>query len=366
MPNYTGRRKKLLKSMKSAQLPALLVTDFSNVTWLTGFTGDDSYLLLTPTEGVIISDPRYGEQLANECPDVRHSIRPPGTNMLDATAKVVHSAKCRTLGIEADSLTVGLFEQLKSKLSQVTLQATSALVEALRVIKDADEIAETRQAVWYAEKAFAAIRTSLRADQTEMEVAHAIENTIRQFGGAGCSFPPIVAVGSHAALPHFRGSDRKIGAAPFVLIDWGATAVHYKSDLTRVLATAKIPPKLERIYGVVLKAQTAAIAAIRPGVLGCEVDAVARKVIAKAGFGKAFGHGLGHGLGLHIHEAPRLNSTSRTELKPGMIVTVEPGIYLPNFGGVRIEDDVLVTRSGHEVLTSVPKALEDSYVDLAP
>jgi Xaa-Pro aminopeptidase len=171
-----------------------------------------------------------------------------------------------------------------------------------------------------------------------------------------------VAVGPRAALPHATPTDRQIGSSDFVLIDWGADGGLYKSDLTRVLVTGRISPKLERIYRVVLKAQHKAIAGIRPGVAAEDVDRLAREVISQAGFGRYFGHGLGHGLGLDVHEAPRLGAKSRVVLKPGMVVTVEPGIYLPGWGGVRIEDDVLVTRTGHDVLTSVPKELEEAIV----
>jgi Xaa-Pro aminopeptidase len=236
---------------------------------------------------------------------------------------------------------------------------TAGLIEQLREVKDKHEIAEIREAARYAEQAFAVLRATLRPNRTEKEVADDLEHQIRLFGGKGTSFPSIIAVGARAALPHARPTDKTIGADDFVLVDWGATARHYKSDLTRVLVTGRISPKLERIYGVVLEAQEQAIAAIRPGVTGREVDAVARKVITDAGFGKQFGHGLGHGIGLDIHEAPRLNSANDKPLKPGMVVTVEPGIYLPGWGGVRIEDDILVTKSGHEVLTSVPKQLNE-------
>ena len=185
---------------------------------------------------------------------------------------------------------------------------------------------------------------------------------MRLFGAKQSAFPTIVAVGPRAALPHATPTGRRVGASDFVLIDWGADEGLYKSDLTRVLVTGRISPKLERIYRVVLRAQLKAIAAIRPGVVAADVDGIARAVIGEAGFGRYFGHGLGHGLGLQVHEAPRLAASSRTVLKPGMVVTVEPGIYLPGWGGVRIEDDVLVTRAGHEVLTSVPKQLEDAVV----
>ena len=185
---------------------------------------------------------------------------------------------------------------------------------------------------------------------------------MRLFGAAGCSFPTIVAAGPRGALPHARATGSPIGGHAAVLIDWGASGRLYKSDLTRVLVTGKISPKLQRLYGLVLNAQEQAIAAIRPGALTCDVDQVARQIIAEAGFARAFGHGLGHGIGLEIHEGPRLAANTTVVLKAGMVVTVEPGIYLPGWGGIRIEDDVLVTRTGHEVLTRVPKRWEETMV----
>jgi Xaa-Pro aminopeptidase len=190
-------------------------------------------------------------------------------------------------------------------------------------------------------------------------VADNLEHQMRLFGAKGASFPSIIAVGPRAALPHARPTNKRIGEADFVLIDWGADCL-YKSDLTRVLVTGKIPPKLERIYGVVLNAQLRGIEAIGPGVACQDVDTAARKVIEDAGFGKHFGHGLGHGIGLDIHEGPRLGQGQKQILQPGMVVTVEPGIYFPGWGGVRIEDDVLVTKTGHEVLTRVPKQWSDA------
>jgi Xaa-Pro aminopeptidase len=260
-------------------------------------------------------------------------------------------------------MTLGEYEALHERLKSVNLVSTKGLVEQLREIKDKHEVGETRAAIQQAEQAFAVIRASLRHQRTEREVAHEIENQIRLFGGIGCSFPPIVAVGPRSALPHARPTSQRIGECDFTLFDWGArSAGGYMSDLTRVLVTGKISPKLERIYGLVLKAQLSAIAAIRPGATMKDVDAVARNLIAKAGHEKQFGHGLGHGLGLAIHEGPRLAKNEDRELKAGMIVTVEPGIYVPGWGGVRIEDDVLVTRDGHEVLTSVRKELADCLV----
>ncbi|NLF09624.1 MAG: aminopeptidase P family protein [Pirellulaceae bacterium] len=360
--DFQARRDRLRKSFKKAGVEALLVTDFTNVTYLTGFTGDDSYLLVRRDGETILSDPRYTTQLEEECTGVDLDIRAPGVPMLKSVTKNIAAAKVGRLGIEADSMTVGLRNQIAEKSPKVELLPTSGLVEELRLIKDGDEIERLRRAVWQAEKAFGVLRSTLRPEKTEKQVADDLEYQFRLFGGKNASFPSIVAVGPRAALPHATPGESRIGDDDFVLIDWGANDGLYCSDLTRMLVTGKISPKFERIYNTVLEAQMRAIEAVKPGAIAHDVDNVARAHIAKAGFGKRFRHGLGHGLGMLVHEAPRLAVNNQTVLKPGMVVTVEPGIYLPGWGGVRIEDDVLVTRNGHEVLTSVSKRLEDTVV----
>jgi Xaa-Pro aminopeptidase len=359
MDRYAARRDRLRKQLRKSELDTLIVTSYPNVTYLTGFTGDDSYLLLTAKDEVLISDPRYTTQLEEECPGLRLQIRPTGESMLAGVVKAVKRAKISQLAVEGDSMTIGFCGKLGEKIEKVDIVVTHGQVERLRMCKDKEEVDEIRFAVAAAEKAFAVVRAGLRPEQTEKEVGDALEHQMRLFGAKGASFPPIVAVGDRAALPHYRPGNRRIGDAGFVLIDWGAQGRLYMSDLTRVVATAKIPPKLERVYGIVLKAQERAIEAIRPGRTCEEIDAVARRIIENAGFGRQFGHGLGHGIGLQIHEAPRFAKAQKVKLEPGMVMTVEPGIYLPGFGGVRIEDDVLVTRSGFEVLTSVPKQWSD-------
>jgi Xaa-Pro aminopeptidase len=359
MSSFESRRKKLRALVRSAEADALLVTNFKNVTYLTGFTGDDSYLLVTLDGEVLVSDPRYTTQLEEECPGLELEIREPGVTMLEGVTKVVKAAKLERLGIEASSATVAFQQSVAKAMPNAAIVATQNLVEQLRIEKDKDEIDATRLACAQARRTFDAVRASLTPDMTELDVAAELEYRARKFGAKALSFPPIVAVGSRAALPHARPTARRLSESDFTLIDWGVNSGLYMSDLTRIIVTGKISPKLRKIYGVVLKAQLAAIDAIRPGLTGEQVDSVARRIITRAGFGKAFGHGLGHGTGLDIHEAPRLAVGQKTKLRPGMIVTVEPGIYVPGWGGVRIEDDVLVTRTGHEVLSDVPKQLED-------
>jgi Xaa-Pro aminopeptidase len=356
---FATRRDKLRHALKKPGVDSLLVTDFTNVTYLTGFTGDDSYLLAHPWGEVVVSDARYSTQLEEECPGLDLHIRRPGVSMVKALTKVLKASGIGRLGVEADSMTLSLRDEIAAAVPKLELVSTTGIVEQFREIKDRDEVRAIRQAVGYAQQALEIVRTGLRPEKTEKQVATELETAMRNLGAKGSSFPSIVAVGPRAALPHARPTDRQIGSSDLVLIDWGADGGLYKSDLTRVLVTARISPKLQRVYGVVLKAQLRAIAAIRPRAEAWAIDRRAREVIHQAGFGRYFGHGLGHGLGLQVHEAPRLAANSKVVLKPGMVVTVEPGIYLPGWGGVRIEDDVLVTPAGHEVLTNVGKRLED-------
>jgi len=362
MNRFAKRRNKIRRLLAKHRVDAFLVTNFTNVGYLTGFTGDDSYLVVGQDADTVMSDERYTTQLEEECPDLQLSIRGPGQKMIPCLDRLFQRIGAKRVAFESDSMTVAMHKTLGEALKRCELVPCPDWVESLRKIKDRDEIERTRRACEQARRAFEVVRAAITLDMTELEVAAELEYQARRFGGRSLSFPPIVAVGPRAALPHATPTSRKIGESDFTLIDWGVNEGLYVSDLTRMVVTGKISPKFRKVYGVVLKAQLAAIEAIRPGVACEDVDRVARRIITKAGFGKEFGHGLGHGTGLDVHEAPRLSQGQSTILKPGMIVTVEPGIYLPGWGGVRIEDDILVTRTGHEVLTSVPKQLDDCLV----
>ncbi len=362
MTVFSQRRSRLKRKLHADGPQGMLVTNPVNVTYLTGFTGDSSYLLMSRDRDLFLTDTRFEEQISEEAPDLEAHVRDSRVTMTDLVSKQVASLKVSSLALEATHLSFHDWKSLAKPLGKVELVATAGWIEELRAIKDRDEIASIRRAIQLAERTFDVIRTSLRAEQTERELAHAIEHQIRLFGGTECAFEPIVGVGPRAALPHAIPTNRTVGESPFTLFDWGARTEGYTSDLTRVLLTGKLTKKFETIYNTVLEAQLAAIATIRPGVATSEVDSAARSIIAKAGHEKHFGHGLGHGFGLEIHENPRMSPMSSDILKPGMVVTVEPGIYLPGWGGVRIEDDILVTKEGHEVLTSVPKILEETTV----
>jgi Xaa-Pro aminopeptidase len=364
MDRFHSRRENLRATLASDDIAALLVTAPTNVSYLTGFSGDSSVLFLGRERELIISDGRFTTQLAQECPGLEAHIRLPGEEMIAALARILETIGPRRVGLEATSWTIAEYESICEAAPTVSFLGVKGRVEALRQIKDEDEIAAIREAVRFAERAFTMLRAGLRKGESEKDVADMLEGYLRRCGATGASFPPIVAVGARSALPHARPtSTTMIGQDDFVLIDWGATGRPYKSDLTRVLVTGKVTSTFEAIYRTVLTAQERGIAAIRPGVKAHDVDAEARSVIEEAGFGRFFDHGLGHGLGMDIHEAPRLRKVSNATLEPGMVITVEPGVYLPDWGGIRIEDDVLVTPNGCEVLSHVAKSLESVCIE---
>ena len=363
-PNYTSRRSRLLRAIKTVGVDALLLSGESNVRYLTGFTGDSTWLYLSNAATVLISDSRYETQIGNECCGLDVDIRDARKPMSLAVADVVKKAKARQLGFEADHLTVAQHAALHDRIESAELVSTSGLTERLREVKDKWELVQIREAIYQAERGIGVVRSSLRPDQTERDIRFTLEAAMRSFGATGPGFEPIVGVGPTGALPHAHAGDRRVSESPILLIDWGAeTHSGYRSDLTRVFVTGRITRQMRNVYDTVLKAQQKAIAAIKPGAKCKSVDAIARRVIANGGYEKYFGHGLGHGFGLDIHESVRMSPLSEQVLEPGMVITVEPGIYLPGRFGVRIEDDVLVTNAGHEVLTSVPHEFDDAVVE---
>lgn len=351
------RCQKIRDLVKKESWAGMLVTDPRNVRWLTGFTGGDSYLLVLPQREVLLSDFRYTLQIEQECPQLEYAIRNDFTGLAGLAKTILQKEKVVRevpLGIEARYVTLDLAEVLQRMLDR-KLVPTCDVIEKYREIKDKEEIASIREAVRIAQNAFRAVTAMLSPDKTEKQVADELEYAMRQLGAEKASFPSIVAVGSNAALCHAVPGERRIGEGDFLLIDWGAQYRGYASDLTRVIVTGKKTARFQKIFQVVQEAQQRAIEAIRPGVPCDVIDGIARDFIAQSGYGKYFDHGLGHGLGLNIHEAPSFSPRCTTVLRPGMVLTVEPGIYIKGWGGIRIEDDVLVTSRGSEVLTDLEK-----------
>ena len=364
MNPFARRRESLMSGLPREELDAYLISSPVNVSYLTGFSGESSHLILTQDRALLVSDPRFTEQIAEECPGLESHIRPPTKSTLAAVAEVIGQLALCRIGFESTALSVADFEALKELLPAAQWKGAGNRVERLRMVKDPSEIQEIREAIDIAERAFTVFCALLRRDDSEVVLCDAMESYVRRAGGRGTCFPSIIAVGARAALPHAPPTGRIVGEEELLLVDWGVSGRFYKSDLTRVLDTRRsgiLPPgarrRLEEVHAVVLRAQERAIRAVRPGVKAEDVDTAARAEIADAGFGDYFGHGLGHGIGLQVHEAPALRPRSQTVLEPGMVFTIEPGIYLPGWGGVRIEDDVLVTPDGYEMMTSVNREL---------
>jgi Xaa-Pro aminopeptidase len=372
MSNFASRRVRLWHAAATDGLDTLLITNPINVTYLTGFSGEASYLILTKAKTLLVSDGRFKGQLAEECPGLDAYIRPPDQALAAAAIAQLTQLMPHNIGFESAHLTVAELQTLSDGVKTANWKAGSHRVEELRMLKDNGEVAQIRAAIKIAEQAFAMFRAMLRPDDTEKELADALESYVRKAGGKETAFPPIVAVGPRSALPHAPPSLHRVNENPLLLIDWGAKGPFYKSDLTRVLWTynndafpggPKPSDKLRAVHAVVAEAQRRAIAAMRPGVSSKAVDTIARGYIAEQGYGEFFNHGLGHGFGLQIHEEPFFRPNTEVTLAAGMVVTCEPGIYLPEWGGVRIEDDILITPDGPEVLTRCPRELDECIVE---
>ena len=357
MDPFCTRREQVARFVAGENLDGFLVTNPLSVSYLTNFSGDSSYLLVGPGQVLLVSDGRYEVQLREECAGLPVHIRPPSLRITQATAQCLEKLGWRQVGFESGYMTVAEHGKFREALKAVNWKPCEDVVEKLRIRKDATEIAAIREAIGIAERAFGRWQTGLRPGDTEKQLGDRLEMLIRDEGGMCSSFPPIVGVGVRAALPHAPLSDTRLDAADFVLVDWGAKGRFYMSDLTRVLATRKISPKLAEVHAAVCRAQARAIACIRPGAVVQDVDAEARAALGESGYVDYFTHGLGHGFGLEIHEAPFLRPNTPTVLEAGMVVTVEPGVYIPDWGGVRIEDDVLVTPDGCEVLSHLGRGL---------
>jgi Xaa-Pro aminopeptidase len=357
------RQKKVREAMAKLRLDGLLLTAPADLAY---FTGDDSIGLITGDDLILATDFRYKEQAQIEAGWLTVVIR---EGKMDPTlAGAVLDVKVKRLGFEVNRISFGQVHSLdraikeKSPGQSVELVPVEDILVNIRKIKDDHEIDLIRKSVGVAEEAFTAIESEIKPGQTENYLAGLLGFELRSRGASDSSFPVIVASATNSSLPHYRPGETTVQRDQPLLIDWGALFKGYCSDLTRTMLIGRVSEKIKQIYKVVLEAQEAAIKFLRPGVTTLQADRVARDVIDRAGFKDQFGHGLGHGIGREIHELPALRKVGgEEELVPGMIVTVEPGIYLPGEGGVRIEDDVLITHSGREVLSSLNKSFEGCH-----
>ncbi|MGI6686342.1 MAG: M24 family metallopeptidase [Bacillota bacterium] len=353
------RVEKVLKGMEEQGIDGLFLMREANIRYISGFTGGDSFVLLTPHHKIFITDSRYTEQAEQECPGfeiVQYLGSCPGLEETISNLAEVHRIK--KIGFEQDDVTFKIYDKLRRTLGNKTeLVPTSGLVEAVRLVKDVREIACIKRAAEIVDEVFTYILGVIKQGPREKDIAIEIEYQMKKKGASHPAFSTIVASGPRGSLPHAIPSERVIKTGDLITMDFGAVYQGYCSDITRTVSVGEPTEKQKEIYRIVKEAQEAGLNAVRAGIEGSAADKAARDVIEKAGYGPNFGHGLGHGVGLEIHEEPSLNTKCRKVLAAGSVVTVEPGIYIPNWGGVRIEDTVLVTEEGCEILTHATKDL---------
>ncbi|OGC92280.1 MAG: Xaa-Pro dipeptidase [candidate division Zixibacteria bacterium RBG_16_53_22] len=349
------RIKKAFGLLKKNGIDTFVATEINHVHYLSGFTGSNGIVVISPPKAYFLTDFRYGLQAQKEVKNCKIVIA--NRQLITELPKLPVFSKGTRVGVEGDFISLNMLEKLKELLPQVVFRPTSQLVESLSVVKDGDEIGKIRKAVRIADKAFSEILDELKPGVKEKDIALEIEYKMRILGAENASFETIVASGQRSAMPHGRASDKKLRKGDYVTLDFGCLYQGYASDITRTVVLGKATEKQKKIYDIVLTAQKAACRAVRPGMACSRLDSVARDIIMKAGYGDNFGHGLGHGIGLIVHDRPVLSPQSNDVLEPGMVVTIEPGIYISNWGGVRIEDDVLVTTNGGQILSKLPKEL---------
>ena len=338
------------------KVDALLVSGLPNIRYLSGFTGDHALLLISPDSCTLFTDPRFTIQASEEC---TCSVQTVGKGPLDAVVVAnIHRKRFKRIGFEASRMLYDMHRRMKESLPLgASLKPLGPIIEKLRMIKSPEEVARIRRSVLTNSQAFAKTVPSIRPGVPESSIAAEVEYQMRRLGAEKSAFDTIVAFGRRSALPHAQPTAERLGKDEIVLIDMGSCQNGYMSDMTRVLFLGRPSRRVRNMYRAVAKAQLAALDAVRAGVTAGQVDRQARKVLESEGLGKEFVHSTGHGLGLEIHEPPRLGKRDTTRLEAGMAITIEPGAYIRGFGGIRIEDTVLVTKTGCEVLTPTSKEL---------
>jgi Xaa-Pro aminopeptidase len=355
--DYATRGQQIRESVRRRNLHALAITHPANIRYLSGFTGSSGVLLASQVDSVLFTDGRYTAQARAEVNGAKVVIA--RGSVLAALANWLGSHKSiREVGFEAEHLSVAMQASIRKELpGRVRMRASMGLVENLRIIKEPAELDRIRDSVLLASRVFNKTLESIKPGASEISVAAEFEYAARCAGAEKMSFPTIVAAGERSALPHGVASNQRIPRRGFVLLDCGVILGGYCSDMSRTVHVGKPGTQARRMYDAVRQAQQAALAAVRPGVQAGEVDRAARRVLQQAGYARYFTHSTGHGIGLEIHEPPRLGRGQREKLRPGMVITIEPGVYVPGEGGVRIEDTVAVKENGCEVLTPTPKDL---------
>jgi Xaa-Pro aminopeptidase len=352
---FAQRRQSVAGELSERKLDCLLVSFSPNLRYLTGFTGSSGALLVFPDRSILFTDPRYQIQAAQECNcKIRIAKGPLTVDVLAALSK----AGVKRIGYEPARMTCDIFESIKSRLPmRSSLEPVTGWIEELRMMKSPEELALIRRSVGTNSLAFERTVSRIKPGTSERDLAAELDYRMRRLGADKPSFETIVAAGVRSALPHAQPTAARLSAGDLVVVDMGAFQDGYASDMTRMLSVGAPSAKVKRMYKAVLEAQLAAIDAVRPGAPTASVDAAARRVLAGYGLDHVFIHSTGHGLGLEIHEPPRIGKRDRHRLRPGMAITIEPGAYIEGFGGVRIEDTVVVTETACEILTTTSKEL---------
>ncbi|GGA68176.1 M24 family metallopeptidase [Ornithinibacillus halotolerans] len=345
---------KIRKSLEGLNLDALLIASPINRRYVTGFTGTAGVVLVSKEEAIFITDFRYTEQASEQAKGftvIEHK------SLIEEEVKAqLERLHVKRLGFEKNHLTYATYDRYNSLLD-AELVPTSDIIEQIRLVKTPEELATLKKAAQIADAAYEHILGVIKPGVKEIEVANELEFFMRKQGATQSSFDIIVASGFRSAMPHGVASTKEIQAGELVTLDYGALYDGYVSDITRTVAVGEISDELKNIYNTVLEAQLRGVNGIKPGMTGIEADALTRDYIKEQGYGEYFGHSTGHGIGLEVHEGPGLSFRSDVKLEPGMVVTVEPGIYIPNVGGCRIEDDIVITETGNERLTTSTKEL---------
>ncbi len=353
------RMGKMQKRMEELELPAFFSAETSNIRYLSGFTGEEAYFLMVGSKPYMIADNRLVDAIAEECPKMKIvRWRNPYPPLTEVIGELLAKEDIRTLGIEAHRIGYKLFKELETRLPHLEIKPVSQVVEPLRFTKEPEEIENVRRAASFADKAFREVLNFIRPGVTEREIAYELEYALARAGSQGTGFATIIASGHHAAMPHATPSERKIQKGDFIVMDFGGLSNLYPSDITRTVVVGKASEEQKKVYETVRRSQLAGLEAVRAGVSAGIPHQAATKVIVESEYKKhCFTYGVGHGVGLEIHEAPFMNATANVSLEKNNLVTVEPGIYIPGWGGVRIEDTVVVSEGEPEILTLSPKEL---------
>jgi len=358
-PNYNNRLVELRKRIHAAELDAMLITQPHNIFYLSGsnggYTGARIALIIDRVKSTLVIDKRYLDEALEEAhaDEIRPWIRQSYEDVIDR----IKEAEAKKVGFESHHVTIKQFERIKKEFEGIQLVGVSGLVEPIREVKDEYEIKKIGEAAAIGDAAFEHIVRHIRPGMSELDIAIEIDFFMRKHGAEKSSFDTIVASGAHSSVPHATPSDKKVTVGDFVKLDFGAVIDGYHSDMTRTVVVGKASKNQKEIYNTVKKAQETSLNAVSAGKVSQDLDSIAREIIAEAGYGDNFVHSLGHGVGLNVHEAPTLAQGNESKLAANMVVTVEPGIYISGFGGVRIEDLVVVTQTGREVLTHSTKDL---------